>query len=120
DTGGHRRCRRRIFSRTRSGQASRSSGSAAPAAQGSRFPAPFYGHQRPPCVVFVLMVFMFRLLSELQLERYPRRANDLLQAWDAADELILLELEKRGENIGDVLIVNDSWGALSVALADRR
>jgi 16S rRNA (guanine1207-N2)-methyltransferase len=63
---------------------------------------------------------MFRLLSEFELERYPRRANETLQAWDAADELILLELEQRGENIGDVLIVNDSWGALSVALADRR
>ena len=58
--------------------------------------------------------------GEFELERYPRRANETLQAWDAADELILRQLEDRGETIGDVLIVNDSWGALSTALADRR
>ena len=58
--------------------------------------------------------------GEFELERYPRRANETLQAWDAADELILRQLEDRGETIGDVLIVNDNWGALSTALADRR
>src|SRR5438876_12400495 len=63
---------------------------------------------------------MFRLLGQFELERYPRRTNETLQAWDAADELILRKLEDRGETIGNVLIVNDSWGALSVALADHR
>ena len=58
--------------------------------------------------------------GEFELERYPRRANEALQAWDAADKLILRQLEDRHETVGDVLIVNDSWGALSTALADRR
>src|SRR2546428_8730695 len=66
-----------------------------------------------------MLVFECRL-GEFELERYPRRANEALQAWDAADELILRQLEDRDEIIGDVLIVNDSWGALSTALAHRR
>jgi 23S rRNA (guanine1835-N2)-methyltransferase len=58
--------------------------------------------------------------GEFEIERYPRRANEALQAWDAADKLILQQLEDRDEAIGNVLIVNDSWGALSTALALRR
>jgi len=51
----------------------------------------------------------------------PRtRANEALQAWDAADKLILRKLEDHHESIGDVLVVNDTWGALSTALAHRR
>ncbi len=64
---------------------------------------------------------MFECQSgEFEIERYPRRANDALQAWDAADELLLRQLADRGETLGDILIVNDSWGALSLALAHRR
>jgi 16S rRNA (guanine1207-N2)-methyltransferase len=59
-------------------------------------------------------------IGELELERYPRRAQEALQAWDAADELILRQLEDHGETIGDVLVVNDNWGALSTALAHCR
>jgi 23S rRNA (guanine1835-N2)-methyltransferase len=65
--------------------------------------------------------FMFECgIGEFALERYPRRANEALQAWDAADKLILRKLEDHHESIGDVLVVNDTWGALSTALAHRR
>jgi hypothetical protein len=38
--------------------------------------------------------FMFECgIGEFALERYPRRANEALQAWDAADKLILRKLE---------------------------
>lgn len=57
--------------------------------------------------------------GEFELERYPRRANEALQAWDAADKLILRHLEDDAAT-GEVLIVNDSWGALSTALAHRQ
>ncbi len=52
------------------------------------------------------------------IERYPLRKNDLLQAWDAADELILEHL--RGEDLSGkrLLIINDLFGALSCGLAD--
>ncbi len=58
--------------------------------------------------------------SDFELERYPCRANEALQAWDAADKLILRQLEDHSENIGEWLVVNDTWGALSTALAHRR
>jgi 23S rRNA (guanine1835-N2)-methyltransferase len=65
--------------------------------------------------------FMFECgIGEFALERYPRRANEALQAWDAADKLILRKLEDHHESIGAVLVVNDTWGALSTALAHRR
>jgi 16S rRNA (guanine1207-N2)-methyltransferase len=56
---------------------------------------------------------------DFELHRYPIRANESLQAWDAADKLILRQLEDHSETIGDVLVVNDNWGALSTALAHR-
>jgi 16S rRNA (guanine1207-N2)-methyltransferase len=59
-------------------------------------------------------------LSELELERYPKRAKETLQAWDAADKLLLRQLQSRGEITGAVLVVNDAWGALSTALAHLR
>ena len=57
------------------------------------------------------------------LKRYPHRPNDLLQAWDAADELALEhvsahsgELLKPGARI---LILNDSFGALTCSLSQN-
>lgn len=53
-----------------------------------------------------------------EIKRYPLRKNDLLQGWDAADELLLQhmqELELKGKRI---LIVNDHFGALSCGLAE--
>src|ERR1043165_8769601 len=59
-------------------------------------------------------------IQEFDLQRYPRRAKETLQAWDAADKLLLKELEAHGTPPGNRLIVNDSWGALSTALAHLR
>lgn len=58
----------------------------------------------------------FRQIPNIQ--RYPVRKNDLLQGWDAADELILEYLngiEAQGKKI---LIINDHFGALSCGLAE--
>jgi len=61
-----------------------------------------------------------REIEDLNLQRYPKRAKETLQAWDAADRLILKQLEGRDETSGVVLLVNDAWGALSTALAHLR
>jgi 23S rRNA (guanine1835-N2)-methyltransferase len=56
--------------------------------------------------------------GEFTLERNP--ADEFLQAWDAADEYLLRRLDELGilSQQSSVLIVNDAFGALSVALAD--
>lgn len=58
-------------------------------------------------------------LDQLQLERFPVSGPSNLRAWDAADEYLLkhLEEESRSPEKIKVLVVNDSFGALSVALA---
>ncbi|TAN70834.1 MAG: methyltransferase domain-containing protein [Methylobacter sp.] len=54
--------------------------------------------------------------GEFELNRLPKRARELLRAWDAADEYLLDTLAEQPPNSGRVLIVNDSFGALAVAL----
>jgi 16S rRNA (guanine1207-N2)-methyltransferase len=56
-------------------------------------------------------------IEELNLQRYPKRAKETLQAWDAADTLILKQFAGRDEPPGTVVVVNDSWGAVTTALA---
>jgi 23S rRNA (guanine1835-N2)-methyltransferase len=53
------------------------------------------------------------------LQRRPRRRHELLRAWDSADEYLLREVAERIQADTDmrVLVVNDSFGALAVALA---
>ena len=52
----------------------------------------------------------------MNLQRYPLKKNDPLQAWDAADELLLSHL-KTCELIGKrILILNDHFGALALGL----
>jgi hypothetical protein len=55
------------------------------------------------------------------LQRRPRRRRELLRAWDAADEYLLREVAAQGQLAGGtrVLLINDSFGALAVALAPR-
>jgi 16S rRNA (guanine1207-N2)-methyltransferase len=60
--------------------------------------------------------------GQFKLSRYPQTKKETLQAWDAADEYLLQYLDNNhlptaGSNI---LIVNDSFGALSVALATHK
>lgn len=60
--------------------------------------------------------------GEFQLARYPRRKRETLRAWDAADEYLLHHLHENqlpGAQ-SSVWILNDSFGALSLALADHR
>ncbi len=53
------------------------------------------------------------------LKRYPERGEKTLQAWDAADELILEHLSGIDHKGRKILIVNDTFGALSAALEDN-
>lgn len=58
--------------------------------------------------------------GEFQLSRYPSRKKEQLRAWDAADEYLLNYVdEKYSANTNDscVLIINDNFGALAVALS---
>ncbi|MFG2822822.1 methyltransferase [Kitasatospora sp. NPDC048365] len=68
--------------------------------------------------------------GELALARFPEDPRDQLRAWDASDEYLLRYLA--GEELkgiehpaavdlsGEVVVVGDRWGALAVALAERR
>ena len=57
--------------------------------------------------------------GELTLFRRPFRPRETLQAWDAADDYLLHYLSEQdlGAN-ARILIVNDSFGSLTTALAD--
>jgi 23S rRNA (guanine1835-N2)-methyltransferase len=59
-------------------------------------------------------------IEDLDLQRYPKRPKETLQAWDSADILILKQLAGRDAPPGTVLVVNDAWGALATALAHLR
>jgi 23S rRNA (guanine1835-N2)-methyltransferase len=53
------------------------------------------------------------------LQRRPRRRRELLRAWDAGDEYLLRGVAEQVQLARDtrVLVINDSFGALAVALA---
>ncbi len=56
--------------------------------------------------------------GQFRLSRYPKRPKETLRAWDAADEYLLQQLDDEAllsENYR-ILIVNDQFGALAVAL----
>lgn len=57
--------------------------------------------------------------GQLQLRRFPRRERELLRAWDAGDSYLLQHLHEDGEGTDNraTWIVNDGFGALTVALA---
>ena len=58
--------------------------------------------------------------GRFELARYPARRNELLRAWDAADEYLLQHLAETSRDAARVLLCNDGFGALSIALNDRR
>ncbi len=60
--------------------------------------------------------------GNVALACYPQHKKDPLRAWDAADEYLLRQLHDSGRLAeGEpVLVVNDRFGALSVALAARQ
>lgn len=48
------------------------------------------------------------------LHRYPIQKNETLQAWDAADEYLIEQLEQKElPTSSRILILNDGFGALS-------
>lgn len=58
-----------------------------------------------------------------ELQRFPLRHKETLRAWDAADEYLLNHLAERNlteAHSGKVLVVNDSFGALTLALASLK
>ena len=56
----------------------------------------------------------------LNLQRYPKRAQELLQAWDAGDEYIIKHVEELNLEDGkNILILNDNFGALSCWFSER-
>ncbi|NOY67317.1 MAG: methyltransferase [Gammaproteobacteria bacterium] len=57
--------------------------------------------------------------GKFKLLRYPSRKKESLRAWDAADEYILNYIHEQHLDKTPVLIINDSFGGLSVALADK-
>jgi 16S rRNA (guanine1207-N2)-methyltransferase len=57
--------------------------------------------------------------GELTLQRRPRRRNEVLQAWDAADRYLLNYLAENPPPKGSrLLLVNDAFGCLAAALSD--
>ncbi|MDX2354451.1 class I SAM-dependent methyltransferase [Stutzerimonas xanthomarina] len=58
--------------------------------------------------------------ARLDLVRQPEQPNEPLQAFDAADEYLLAQLHEQGlAATTQVLILNDSFGALACALAQH-
>ena len=57
--------------------------------------------------------------GDFDLIRYPPTRDPNLRAWDAADELLLYHLDEamRERPISTVLIVNDAFGAITVAVS---
>lgn len=59
--------------------------------------------------------------GSFELARHPVRTNETLRAWDAADEYALRHLASLTiAPDASVLVVNDDWGALAVALAPHQ
>ncbi|OOV88091.1 methyltransferase [Oceanospirillum linum] len=59
--------------------------------------------------------------GQFNLNRFPVKPKDTLRAWDAADEYILKHLDNSLiATDGNILIMNDSFGALSTALAHAK
>lgn len=50
------------------------------------------------------------------LQRYPARKNELLQAWDSADELLIEHMSEHPLEGKRILIAHDAFGALTSAL----
>ncbi len=57
--------------------------------------------------------------GKFELQRLPHRKNELLRAWDAADEYLLQYLFNNGlpKEKSNIIILNDRFGALSVTLS---
>lgn len=54
--------------------------------------------------------------GDFDLVRYPARSKETLQAWCSADTLLLEEIYRLKPPVDGLLVINDSHGALCVAL----
>ena len=52
----------------------------------------------------------------LSLQRYPQDQKTNLQAWDAADEHLLKQLDETNFDAKKILIINDNFGALTCGI----
>jgi 23S rRNA (guanine1835-N2)-methyltransferase len=57
--------------------------------------------------------------GELQLQRWPRRREEALRAWDGADRYLLEVLAEEGAAVARPLVLNDNCGALALSLLAR-
>ncbi len=66
------------------------------------------------------MAIFKTLRGQFQLSRFPKRTQEPLRAWDAADEYLLQTIAEQPltQSVPRVLLINDSFGALAVALAE--
>ncbi|HHF3109092.1 methyltransferase [Vibrio sp. J2-4] len=56
----------------------------------------------------------------LTLHRFPKRSNETLQAWDAGDEYLINHVEELAlPNNQNILVINDSFGALSCWFSEK-
>ena len=57
--------------------------------------------------------------GDFELHRFPYNKKEKLRAWDAADEYLLNHFNEnhKAENPQHILVINDSFGALSVSLS---
>lgn len=56
----------------------------------------------------------------LVLTRFPKRANETLQAWDAGDEYLINHVNELGLPDGlNIVILNDNFGALSCWFSEK-
>lgn len=58
-------------------------------------------------------------ISKTHLIRYPQRKNELLLAWDAADDYLITVLSEYSLAGKRILILNDQFGALATQLLDH-
>jgi len=57
--------------------------------------------------------------GQFQLERFPPSKDVTLRAWDSADEYLLQYFAETESSKSKLLIINDNFGALSVALSEQ-
>ncbi len=54
--------------------------------------------------------------KDIKLCRYPYRTDDSFQAWNSADEYIISFLADNEDSLGNILIIEDEFGALALNL----
>ncbi len=70
------------------------------------------------CLTSYMQTLLDLPQGRFQLKRLPHRKNEVLRAWDAADEYLLqyLASENKPEPDAQITLLNDSFGALALAL----